>query len=218
MTIGIDGSPQVTLYGYTYSVYLRIVRMTLIEKGVGWRHVEIDPFSDVSADYLALNPFGRVPTLVHGAFSIYETAAITRYIDDAFEGPKLQPERPADRARMAQLIAIMDSYGYWPLVRQVFSHRVFRPAAGDAWDENEIAVGLARAQQVLAACEELIGGAFLVGGKLSLADTHFAPMFVYFAAAPEGERLLDRFPKLAGWWRQMRRRPSLQQTDAGLPG
>ena len=54
----------VTLHGYSYSVYLRIARMTMLEKGVAWSHVEIDPFADeIPADYLALNPFGRVPTL-----------------------------------------------------------------------------------------------------------------------------------------------------------
>ena len=72
----------VTLHGYSYSVYLRIARMTMLEKGVAWRHVEIDPFADeIPADYLALNPFGRVPTLDHDGFILYETTAITRYLD-----------------------------------------------------------------------------------------------------------------------------------------
>ena len=46
---------------------------------------------DVPAAYLALHPFGRVPTLVHDGFALYETGAISRYIDRAFPGPALQP-------------------------------------------------------------------------------------------------------------------------------
>ncbi len=64
----------VELHGYRYSVYLRIVAMTLIEKNVSWTHVEVDPFAEtIPETYLALNPFGRVPTLVHDGFVLYET-------------------------------------------------------------------------------------------------------------------------------------------------
>jgi len=34
------------LHGYRYSVYLRIAAMTLIEKNVGWTHIEVDPFGE----------------------------------------------------------------------------------------------------------------------------------------------------------------------------
>ena len=117
--------------------------MTLIEKDVAWTHVEVDPFDEpIPESYLALNPFGRVPTLVHDGFVLYETTAITRYIDEAFAGVPLQPADPRERARMNQIIAIADSYGYWPMVRQVFSHRVFRPAEAGLANEAMIAEGV----------------------------------------------------------------------------
>lgn len=60
---------KVTLHGYHYSVYFRIVRIVLAEKGVTYSHVEIDPFADeISQEYLAIHPFGRVPTLDHDSF------------------------------------------------------------------------------------------------------------------------------------------------------
>jgi glutathione S-transferase len=80
------------LHGYRYSVYVRIARLALAEKGVAYDRVEVNPFSaDVPADYLALHPFGRVPTLIHDGFALYETGAITRYLDRTFAGPNLQP-------------------------------------------------------------------------------------------------------------------------------
>jgi glutathione S-transferase len=210
---------SLVLHGYHYSVYLRSVRLALAEKGVTYERVEVNPFSpDVPAAYLALHPFGRVPTLVHDGFVLYETGAISRYIDRAFPGPKLQPEEARALARMDQIIGVVDSYGYWPLVRQVFSHRVFRAAIGQPADEAEVARGLAGSAKVLAALEALASPQdFLVGPDVSLADLHLGAMIAYFTAAPEGAILLDRHPRLAGWWRRLQARPSLPSTAPGLP-
>jgi glutathione S-transferase len=207
------------LHGYRYSVYVRIARLALAEKGVAYDRVEVNPFApDVPAVYLALHPFGRVPTLVHDDFALYETGAITRYLDRTFAGPALQPDQPRALGRMDQIIGVVDSYGYWPLVRQVFSHRVFRPAIGQPVDETEVGRGLAGAAKVLAALEVLAApDAFLVGPALSLADLHLGAMLAYFAAAPEGAALLRNHPRLAAWWVRLSRRPSFAATDPGLP-
>lgn len=207
------------LHGYRYSVYVRIARLALAEKAVAYDRVEVNPFApDVPAAYLALHPFGRVPTLVHDDFALYETAAITRYLDRTFAGPALQPRSPRALGRMDQIIGVVDSYGYWPLVRQVFSHRVFRPALGQPADEAEVGRGLASAAKVLAALETLAApDAFLVGPALSLADLHLGAMIAYFAAAPEGAALLQNHPCLTAWWMHLGRRPSFAVTDPGLP-
>lgn len=214
-----DPTSQVVLYGYRYSVYLRIVRMTMLEKGIGWTHVEIDPFAKIiPAEYLALHPFGRVPTLKHGDFVLYETTAITRYVDEAFAGARLQPDRPYERARMNQIIAIADSYGYWPMVRQVFSPRIFNAALGTVPDEGVIAEGIARSHAVLGALEKLAGGGpFLVGDALTLADIHLAAMVAYFTAAEDGRTALSAYPVLSAWWAGVSRLQSLIDTDPGLP-
>jgi glutathione S-transferase len=207
------------LHGYRYSVYLRIAAMTLIEKDLDWTHVEVDPFDKPIPDaYLALNPFGRVPTLVHDGFVLYETTAITRYIDEAFAGILLQPVEPEKRARMNQIIAVADSYGYWPMVRQVFAQRVFRPASGGTGDGATIAEGIETSARVLAALDGLAaGGRFLVGDALSLADLHLGAMIANFTAAEEGNAEFSRHPKLAEWWTAFSDWPSLLKTDPGLP-
>src|ERR1700676_2426266 len=106
------------LHGYRYSVYVRIARLALAEKEVAYDSVEVNPFAaDVPADYLALHPFGRVPTLVHDGFALYETGAISRYVDRTFSGSALQPVEPRALGRMDQIIGVVDFYGYLPLVR-----------------------------------------------------------------------------------------------------
>jgi glutathione S-transferase len=201
------------LHGYHYSVYLRIVRLALTEKGVAYDQVEVNPFApEVPASYLALHPFGRVPALIHDGFVLYETGAITRYIDRAFPGPVLQPTEPQALARMDQIIAIVDSYGYWPMVRQVFSQGVFRPRLGQPVDAAEIERGLAASDKVLAALDPLVGAA-----GPTLADLHLGAMTAYFVLAPEGAALLQRYKRLAAWWAELSARPSFAVTDPGLP-
>src|SRR5476651_121111 len=165
----------IVLHGYRYSVYVRIARLCLAEKGVAYGQVEVNPFApDLPASHLELHPFGRVPALVHDGFALYETGAITRYLDRAFPGPSLQPTDARRLARLDQIVAVVDSYAYWPMVRQVFSQRVFRPRIGQPGDDAEIARGLAAAPKVLAALEALASTetTFLVGPRLSLADLH----------------------------------------------
>jgi glutathione S-transferase len=207
------------LHGYQYSVYSWIARLALAEKGVDCDGVEVNPFApDMPQSYLALHPFKRVPALVHDGLEIYETGAITRYVDEAFPGPALQPADPHHRARCNQFISIIDSYGYWPLVRQVFSHRVFRPRLGGPSDATEIAKGLAAASRVLAALERLVADAeYLCGAQISLAVIHLAPMIAYFAMAEEGEALLKRHGKLSHWWATMSARAAYHATMPRLP-
>lgn len=203
------------LHGYRPSVYVRVARLALAEKGVAYDQVEVNPFvADPPPEYLALQPFNRVPTLVHDGFVLYETGAITRYVDRAFAGPALQPADPRALARMDQIIGIVDSYAYWPLVRQVYVHAVGLPRRGQAGDPKEIADGLAAAAKGLGALEGLLAdAAFLVGPALSLADLHLLPMIAYFAEAPEGAALLARHPRLDNWFARLKTRPSFAATD-----
>lgn len=208
---------SVELIGYRYSVYLRIARLVLEEKAVAFAHVEVDPFAGAPDWYLALHPFGRVPTLRHGDFVLYETSAIARYVDAAFPGVALVPREARAAGRMQQVIGIIDSYGYRPMVRQVFAHAVFRPREGAAAEPGEIEAGLEASARVLAALEGLAGDAWLVGGRVSLADLHLGPMMAYFTAAPQGAAMLAGYPKLSAWWGRMRLRPAMLASDPGLP-
>lgn len=209
-----------TLFGYRYSIYTRIVRLVLAEKRLRATLVEVNPFRPpLPAGFLALNPFGRVPVLQHGPFTIYETAVICRYLDEALPGPALQPEDPRDRARMAQVVTIADADGYRPLVRQVFAHRVFRAREGLPPDPAAIAEGLVAARPVLSALEAIAQDGRVLGlRRITLADLHLAAMIAAFAQAPEGATLLADYPALAGWWAAIAGRASLRDTDPGLPG
>jgi glutathione S-transferase len=204
----------VLLHGYRYSVYTRTVKLALLSKQVEHETIEVDPFADLSEAYLALHPFGRVPALTHGSFRLFETGAITRYVDRTFEGPSLQPSDAAALARMDQAISVIDSYAYWPMVRQVSSHAFFRPFFGEPSSRGEIVSGLEASLKALSFLDEIAGeGLVLAGHDLTLADLHLAPMMDYFVRAEEGKRALASYCALQRWWDRMSGLDILKATD-----
>ncbi|QIE44113.1 glutathione S-transferase family protein [Pseudohalocynthiibacter aestuariivivens] len=206
------------LTGYGPSVYTWGVRLALAELGADYTYVEVDPFAeDGRADLTPLNPFGRVPVLAHGDFTIWETAAILDYIDAEIAGGRMTPVAPQARARMRQVIGIVDAYGYWPMVRQVFANRVFRELDGAPVDEAEIAAGTEHAAPVLTALEAIAAeGLVLDAVRVTLADCHLVPMLTYFAKAPEGALALKRCPALGTWLAAMHARPTISNTMPDL--
>lgn len=118
---------------------------------------------------------------------------------------------------MNQVISIIDDYRYWPMVRQVFSQRVFRPLEGEFSDEREITAGLKAAQKVLAVFNFFSNeGHVLNGAIITLASCHLAPMMDYFVRAKEGRIMLDAYPALNQWWKQAARTSMVQFTDPDL--
>src|SRR5207245_1117300 len=94
------------VYGPNFSTYVRTTRLALFEKPVTHELSEVAFMQGAHKQepFLKRNPFGRVPAFEHDGFTLYETAAITRYIDRAFPGAKLQPSDPRQLARMDQVI------------------------------------------------------------------------------------------------------------------
>lgn len=204
----------VHLHGYRYSVYSRIARLALLSKKVEHRTIEVDPFAGLSQAYLGLHPFGRVPVLTHGAFTLFETGAITRYVDRAFEGPPLQPASAAALARMDQVISAVDCYAYRPMVRQVASHAFFRPHFGEPSSREEVEEGLEASRKALAFLDGVAGeGLVLSGRAVTLADCHLAPMIDYFVRAEEGKAALSSRPALQRWWERISGLDDLKATD-----
>lgn len=203
------------LYGLSRSVYTRIARLAFEEKGVAYRLEEVEIFgpAGVPAEHLARHPFGRIPVLAHDGFALYETGAICRYIDEAFAGPSLQPSPPKLRARMTQIMGLLDAYCYRPMVWGVFVQRVRVPRRGGVADERQLADALPEVESGLNALEALQGAdAFLAGERLSLADTHAYPMLKYLALAPEGRCAIARRPSVQQWLERMQARPSAART------
>ena len=204
------GKPIV--YGADYSVYVRIVRLVLAEKGIDYELVPVDVFAagGVPAWYFEHHPFGRIPAFEHDGARLFETSAIARYVDEAFDGPVLQPKDPRARATMNQIIGMLDAYAYRSMVWDVAVERLEKETP----DEALIASGLSQASTTLQALSSLKApGPWLLGDQLTLADLHAASIIGYFVKVSDGQKLLAEFPEILGWWARIPARPSFARTE-----
>jgi glutathione S-transferase len=208
------------LFGAAYSVYVRIVRLALMEKGIPYRLVEVDIFADGGPPpgYAERHPFHRIPAFEHGGFRLYETGAIARYIDEAFDGPALMPASAKDRGRVNQIISIVDNYAYPAMVWGIFIECVRAPLQGRAGDGAKIADALRKSAVCLDALEAIAepGGSALLGNGVTLADLYLAPVMRYFTMAEDGARLLHGRKRLAAWWAWMEQRSSMSATRSPM--
>ncbi|MEQ6249265.1 glutathione S-transferase family protein [Sulfitobacter sp. HNIBRBA3233] len=204
---------RLTLTGYRYSVYTRIVRIALIEMGLSATYAEVDPFTDPpDPRLLALNPMAQVPVLRDGEFVLTQTAAILRHLQ-RISGAPVVPDGARAQARMDQVIGLLDTSGYLPMVREVFDAAVFAAFEGRASDPQRIAEGCAAAAPVLEVLEAITAEGLVLTGRMTLADMYLLPMLACFTAAPEGYAAVQNYPALARYWQRRCARPSLVATD-----
>jgi glutathione S-transferase len=203
--------PDVTIYGPAMSTHVRTARMTCVEKGVAHAREDVD-FRSVA--YRSLHPFNRVPAMRHGDFVLYETAAICRYIDRAFQGPPLQPTEAKALARMDQWMSAVLDYVFDIMVRELIWERLMVPTRGGQPDEAKIAAAVPKVAHQLAVFNAPLGAApFLAGAALSLADLALFPPIFYLKLVPEGTAALAKVPALSAWFDRMAARPSAAATD-----
>lgn len=205
-----EAAPAITLYGFPQSTFVRTARMTFAEKGVDYA---LEPIRPGTPEARELHPFGRVPVLRHGELLIYETAAIARYVDEAFPGPALQPELPADRAQMEKWISIVGSYMDPMITRRVIVERLLAPRMGRRPNEAVIRDALPHADRLLSLLEaDLAGRAFLAGEAISLADLFVYPILFYVGHVPEAPMLLGGREAIGRWRARIEERASCKAT------
>ena len=204
---------ELVIYGIPGSPFLRAVLIAAEEKRAPWRLVPLAPGEHKQPAYLARHPFGRIPAAEHDGLALYESQAIVRYIDQAFDGPALTPADPKAAARMNQVMGVVDWYVFPSLSSGIGFNRVVAPLFGIPVDEAAVAAAIPQARTCIAALEDLLGSKpYFAGEAVSLADIMAAPHIDFAAmAAPEGPDLLAGSP-LLGWLERMNARESLQTT------
>ena len=206
------------LYGPGYSTYTRTARLAMEEKGVDYDLAEVDFIgAGMPEEHLARQPFGKVPAFEHDGLMLYETPAIIQYVDEAFDGPSLQPSDPARRARMTQVISIINSYTYPRTVGDLVIQRLVVPMLGGSADEAVIEAALPEVDRSMRELERMLGDQeYLTGNSLSLADLYLAPIFGYFVSTPESKNILEGKPGLNAWWQRIDARDSMAKTQPQL--
>ncbi len=204
----------VIIHGVPGSPYVRKVLLACEEKGAPYRLAAMAMGAGKSPEHLAGQPFGRMPWIEHDGFSLYEADAIIRYVDEAFEGPALQPKDARARARMNQVMGIVDWYVMPSMTAGIGWNRLMCPRFGLPVDEAAIAAAIEPSKVCIKALEAILGDqTFMAGEQLSLADLMLLPHLDFVPLSPEGAAIIAGSPLLA-WLERMRARPSAQATEA----
>jgi glutathione S-transferase len=195
------------LHFHPLSTFARRVRIALIEKGVAVEEIELDMPGRAhrAPAYLALNPYGRVPTLEDDGFVLYESTAILNYLEAIHPKPPLVPADPKGRALVDMHMKLCDIQMARQTGAIIFPKR-FLPK--ERWDEAVIAQAKKEIEKHLEIVERQIAGKpFMVGDRYSLVEVCYTP-FVEFLPLME----ITPPPAVAKWVARMLERPSAQAT------
>ena len=207
----------ITVYGTPVSTYVRTVRLLLEEASAEYDLKSVGIFNgeNDSSEYRAKNPFGKIPTLEVDGELLYETAAITDYLDTVVASNKFSPSNPMSKARMRQIMAIIDSYFYSPAITTIVIQRLIVPSQGGKTDEDAVKNAIAPAKTAAEAIESLnVGSPYLLGSELSIADFYLIPIFIYLSQTPEFDAITAQTPKLRTWWDEVNKLKSVKQVCA----
>lgn len=206
---------NVVVVGSPISPYTRAVRIALAEKGVAYTLKPVAPHAPEAG---AIHPFGRIPALYDGPLQFYETRAILRYIDEAFDGPSLMPMGGVtSRARAEQWYSAMNDYGYDAIVKRYVLQYMFPSGAGGQPDRAIIDAALPDIDRVLATLDEGYGKRdFLVGNGPCIADYLAAPLLYTLSKMPEGPALLAKYLNVQRAQAVMQARPGFISAEPDL--
>ncbi|HVO23021.1 MAG TPA: glutathione S-transferase family protein [Candidatus Margulisiibacteriota bacterium] len=195
------------LHYHPFSTFSRRVRIALLEKNIPCELVEVDMVARAHRGpaYLALNPYGRVPTLEEDGFILYESTAILEYLEATHPTPPLAPADARGRALVAMHMKLCDIQMARQTGAIIFPKR-FLPK--DRWDEAAMAQAKKEIEKHLEIVDnQLKGKDYMVGDCYSLVEVCYTP-FVEFLPLME----ITPPASVATWMRRMLDRPSAQQT------
>ncbi|NBB13337.1 glutathione transferase [Pseudomonas sp. SLFW] len=156
------------------SPYALSAFVVLREKGLDfeWIPVDLEAGEQQGPQYTALSVTQRVPTLVHGDFSLSESSAIDEYLEEVFPGAPVYPRNPQRRAKAREVQAWLRS-DLAPLRQERSTLVVFYGQHAPALTP----VAKAAAQKLIEGAEALLpDGAGDLFGEWSIADVELALM------------------------------------------
>jgi glutathione S-transferase len=231
-----------TLYNAPQSTCSQRVRFVLNAKGIPFDEVKLDLLAgdQLKPDYLAMNPNGVVPTLVHDREVVIDSNVITEYLDEVHPEPaSFTPEEPAKRAHMRALMHFIDEMPAAavrvPTFNLAFLPRFAKMSDGEfvafaeskplrkefmlamgrtGFPEAEMRAALGRLRRAYERMDAEIakgGGPWLLGKDISLADVAVMPALVRMADLGLDSQWAD-LPRVKRWFDEIRAHRAFQPT------
>jgi len=161
---------MLTIYGIPISVHVRKTLVTANLKGIQHRVEPVVPFNP-PADWNALSPTGLIPAMRHSDLTLAESTAICFYMERIKAVPAVFPADTAECCR-ALFFDGYSGYIFRSVVHELFFQKIIAPKIlKGTTDQSVVDTILATTQpKVFQYLETQVGGKFLVGNSLTLAD------------------------------------------------
>jgi len=185
------------------------VKFAMLELGIDCEMVPVDltKGEQTQLSFLALNPYGRVPVLVDGDLTLWESNAILAYLGE--KTGKLWPTTPARRAEALKWLFFLAQHVSPPATDLAFN-RIAAKLAGRPSDEAAIA----RGEQALPAVIKILEGqlsknTWMLGADFSLVDCAYGTTLNVIEKA---QFSLSDLPKVKAYLGAIRARPAWMET------
>jgi len=214
--------------------------LCLAEKGLEYEslYVDLHNFEQHSAEFVAINPNGQVPVLIHDGAVINESTVINEYLDEVFPEVKLVPEDPVERAQMRIWSKFVDEYFCpalsrigWSLLIPKIAARLkageleealkkipleeqrqkWLTAATESFTEEELAEARRKVTVSIERMEGILAERkWLAGNEYSLADVNSYSMVVAVPRLVPEAMSEEKTPHSMAWLDKMNARPAVQ--------
>lgn len=189
-------------YYQKLSLYSRPVWIALLEKKLSFELIELALNGDQwQPEFLAINPFGRVPVLVDDGFSIYESLSILDYLELKYPTPSLLPAN----IQMLTVVRMIETLTLHELI----------PAMLTLIRETNEEQAIKQANQQITAMlnfleKELSNSLYIAGNQISLAEIVVGSLIIWL---PYLNIKLSYYPKVESWSNRLIQRPTWQATQ-----
>jgi len=187
----------------------------LFEVGAPFTPRLVDPHQgeNRTAQYLAVNPMGKIPALADGAFRLWESNAINWYAAEKHPAAGLLPGSVEARAAVQRWLFFQAAH-VSPACGLVMrsAHERMRTYWKLTADPAAVEAGRKELARWLPVLEEALAGKEWLEGAFSLADVAYAP---HLALVVEAGFSLSPYPAVKAWLERLLERPAWQRT-AGL--
>lgn len=189
---------MLTIWGRTTSLNVQKVMWAAAELGLTVKRIDVGgPFGGLdTAEFGALNPNRTIPVLQDGAFTLWESNAIVRYLADAYPRAGFSPSGAQEAGLAGQWMDWSATSLYSDIVSTCFMGLIRTPAAQR--DAAAIAAAAERVGQRLKVLDaHLAGRNFILGDELTTADIPVGAMMYRYFTLPIARPSL---PAVEAWY------------------
>jgi glutathione S-transferase len=194
------------LYDFKSSPNCQRVKVVLEEKKIPYETVPIDlrKKEQKTPEYLKINPYGKVPALIDGDTTLYESCIINEYLNEKYPDPPLMPADAGKRAKARILI----DYGLAQMDPPYQKLRMELMKDEKEQDKAVVQNAKAELKKLLQRFENEVADQSYLAGEFSLVDAALIPRFTRlegFGVLPD-----PSLPRLEKYLQRMKERPSVK--------